>query len=115
MGQGHRSLFMDRLRFTFEGKHMQPITRRKFSEIISAAGFAGTALLERMYGEMQDGGAISPDNVRTFLAMSGTTIPDDQIATVQASLERAIDSMKRIRDRSVPQNREPVVTFRVRR
>ena len=94
---------------------MQPITRRKFSQIISAAGLAGTALLETMYAEMQDAGGISLESVRSFLALSGTKVQDDQIVSVQTSLERALDSMKRIRDRTVPQNREPAVIFRARR
>jgi mRNA-degrading endonuclease HigB of HigAB toxin-antitoxin module len=94
---------------------MQSITRRKFNQIISAAGLAGTALLETMHAEMQDAGAISPESVRSFLALTGTKVQDDQIVVVQASLTRALDSMKRIRDRIVPQNREPAVMFRVRR
>jgi hypothetical protein len=94
---------------------MAAITRRRFAQMISTAGAAGTALLEKMYAEMQDTGAISRESIRSFLNISGTKVNDDQIGSVQASLERALDSMKRIRDRSVPQTREPVVTFRVRR
>jgi len=94
---------------------MQRISRRKFAEIISAAGVAGTALMETMYAEMQDSGAISRESIRSFLNISGTKVPDNQISSVQSSLERALDSMRRIRDRSVPLTREPVVTFRVRR
>jgi hypothetical protein len=94
---------------------MQSITRRKFNQIMTAAGLAGTALLETMYAELQDAGAISPESVRSFLALTGTKLQDDQIVPMQASLERALDSMKRIRERTVPQNREPAVMFRVRR
>jgi hypothetical protein len=94
---------------------MAAITRRRFAQIISTAGATGTVLLETMYSEMQSTGAISRESIRSFLNISGTKVPDDQIGSVQASLERALDSMKRIRDRSVPQTREPVVTFRVRR
>ena len=94
---------------------MTPITRRRFAQIISTAGAAGTALMEKMHAEMQDTGGISSESVRSFLNISGTKLNDDQIGAVQASLTRALDGMKRIRDRSVPQTREPVVTFRVRR
>jgi hypothetical protein len=94
---------------------MPAITRRRFAQIISTAGAAGTVVMEKMYAEMQDSGAISRESIRSFLNISGTKVDDDQIGAVQASLERALDSMKRIRDRSVPQTREPVVTFRVRR
>jgi len=94
---------------------MQPINRRKFNQIISSAGLAGAALLETVYAEMQDAGAISPDSARSFLALTGTKVQDDQLVSVQASLERALDGMKRIRERTVSQNREPAVMFRVRR
>jgi hypothetical protein len=94
---------------------MAAVSRRKFAQIISAAGLAGTALLEKMYAEMQDTGAISGDSIRSFLNFSGTKVPDDQIGALQTSLERSLDSMKRIRDRSIPQTREPAVMFRVRR
>jgi hypothetical protein len=93
---------------------MPRLTRRKFAQIISTAGLAGTALLERMYGEMQDG-AISSETVQSFLALAGMKVREDQVASVQVSLERAIDSMKRIRDRPIVQSREPAVAFRVRR
>jgi hypothetical protein len=82
---------------------------------VSAAGIAGTALMEKMYGEFQDSGAVSRESVRAFLDLSGTKMRDDQIVPLQASLERALDSLKRVRDRSVPQTVEPVVAFRVRR
>lgn len=94
---------------------MVAITRRKFAQVISAAGMAGTVLLENMYAEMQDSGAISRDTVRSFLSLSGTKVHDDQIVSLQVSLERAIDSMRRIRDHTVPPNREPAVMFRARR
>ena len=94
---------------------MNPISRRRFAAIISAAGAAGTSLLETMHAEMQDSGGLSRDSVRSFLNISGTKIHDDQLSSVQTSLERALDSMKRIRERAVPQNREPAVMFRVRR
>jgi len=42
-------------------------------------------------------------------------VHDDQIAGLQASLERALDGIKRIRDRNVPQNLEPALMFRVLR
>jgi hypothetical protein len=94
---------------------MQRISRRKFAQIASAAGLAGTALMEKMYGEFQDSGTVSRENVRAFLELSGTKMREDQIVPLQASLERALDSLKRVRDRSVPQTVEPVVAFRVRR
>ena len=94
---------------------MQRISRRKFAEIISAAGVAGTALMETMYAEMQDGGSISRESIRAFLDLSGTKAPNDQIISVQASLERALDGLKRIRDRELTQSLGPAVTFRVRR
>ena len=93
---------------------MAGITRRKFAQIISAGGVAGTVLLEKMYAEMQESGAISRASVQNFLNMSGTKVHDDQIASIQASLERSLDSMRRIRERSVAQSREPAVMFRVR-
>jgi hypothetical protein len=42
-------------------------------------------------------------------------VQDDQIASLQISLERALEGMRKIRDRNVPQTLEPVVMFRVRR
>ncbi len=93
---------------------MAGMTRRKFAQIISAAGTAGTVLLDEMYAEVQDSGAISGESIREFLNLSGTKMQDDQMVPLQASLERALDSMKRIRDRTIPQSREPAVTFRVR-
>jgi hypothetical protein len=94
---------------------MQRISRRKFAQIISTAGVAGSALMEKMYAEVQDSGAVSRESVRTFLDLSGTRVHDDQIVFLQASLERALGSLKRIRDHNVPQTLEPAVTFRVRR
>jgi hypothetical protein len=94
---------------------MAAITRRKFSQIISSAGIAGAGLLEKMHAEMQGSGAISQESFRSFLNMSGMKVQDDQIVPLQASLERALDGMRRIREQSVPQSREPAVTFRVRR
>ena len=94
---------------------MQRISRRKFAQIISTAGVAGTALLERMSAEAQDTGAVSRDSVRAFLDLSGMRVRDDQIVSLQASLERALDSVKRIRDLNVPHTVEPAVTFRARR
>jgi hypothetical protein len=91
------------------------ISRRKFTQIISTAGVAGTALLEKMYAEAQDFGYVSHESVRAFLDLSGMRIHDDDIASLQASLERALDGMKKIRDRNVPYTLEPVVTFRARR
>jgi hypothetical protein len=94
---------------------MREISRRKFTRIISGAGVAGTALLEKMYAEAQAVGYVSHESVRAFLDLSGMKINDDQIASVQGSLERALEGMKKIRDRNLSQNLEPVVTFRVRR
>jgi hypothetical protein len=93
---------------------MQRISRRKFTQIISAAGIAGASLVETMYAEMQDSGSVSRESVRAFLDLSGTKPPND-LVSVQASLERALDSLKRIRDRDVAQNVGPAVMFRVRR
>jgi hypothetical protein len=94
---------------------MHRISRRKFTQIISAAGVTGAVLVETMYAEMQDSGAISRESVRAFLALSGTKPPNDQLVSVQASLERALDSLKKVRDREVAQNVGPAVMFRVRR
>ena len=94
---------------------MAGISRRKFAQIVSAGGLAGTALVEKMFAEMQDGGSISRESLRSFLDLSGTRVQDDQVVSVQASLERALDAMKKIRDRDIPQSLEPAVTFRVRR
>ena len=94
---------------------MEPISRRRFAQLISAAGTAGAALLETMHAEMQDSGAISRESVRSFLNISGTKVNDDQLVSLQTSLERALDSMKRIRERPVSRSREPAVMFRVRR
>jgi hypothetical protein len=94
---------------------MQRISRRRFAQIISAAGLAGTALTEKMYAELQDSGALSRESLRAFVDLSGAKVREDQIVSLQASLERALDSLKRIRDRSVPQIVEPAVAFRVRR
>jgi hypothetical protein len=91
------------------------ISRRKFTQIISTAGIAGTALLEKMYAEAQSFGYVSHESVRSFLDLSGMKVQDDQIASLQTSLERALEGMRRIRDRNVPQTLEPVVAFRVRR
>jgi len=91
------------------------ISRRKFTQIISTAGLAGTALLEKMYAESQSFGYVSHESVRAFLDLSGMKVQDDQIASLQTSLERALEGMRKIRDRNVPQTLEPVVTFRVRR
>ena len=94
---------------------MAGVSRRKFAQIISTAGLAGTALVETMYAEMQDAGAVSRESVRSFLDLSGMKMQDDQIIGLQASLERALDGMKRIRDRNLPASLEPVVAFRARR
>jgi hydroxymethylpyrimidine/phosphomethylpyrimidine kinase len=71
---------------------------------------AGTALLEKMYAQAQDFGYVSHESVRAFLDLSGMRIHDDDIASLQASLERALDGMKKIRDRNLPYTLEPVVT-----
>ena len=94
---------------------MEDISRRKFTKIISGAGVAGTALLEKMYAEAQASGYVSHESVRAFLDLSGMKVNDDQIASLQGSLEHALEGMKKIRDRNLPQNLEPAVTFRVRR
>ena len=94
---------------------MAGIGRRKFTQIISAAGLAGAALAEKMYGEMQDTGALSRESVRSFLDLSGMKVKDDQLIGVHASLERALDGMKRIRERSLSHTLPPAVTFRARR
>jgi hypothetical protein len=94
---------------------MERISRRKFAEIISGAGIAGTALLETMYAEMQDSGSVSRGSLHAFLEVSGTKVRDEQLVSVQASLERAMESLKRIRDREVRQETEPAVAFRARR
>jgi len=93
---------------------MSRISSRKFTQIISAAGLAGTTLMEKMFAEVQDTGSISRDSLRSFLDLSGMKVRDDQISSLQASLERTLESVKRIRDRNVPQSVEPAVTFRVR-
>ena len=94
---------------------MRDISRRKFAKIISGAGLVGTALLETMYAEAQAFGYVSHESVRAFLDLSGMKVNDDQIPLLQGSLERALEGMKKIRDRNLPQNVEPVVTFRGRR
>jgi len=94
---------------------MTAIGRRKFAKILTTAGLAGTALLEKMYAEVQDSGAISRESVRSFLDLLGMKVEDDQILAFEASLDRALDSLKRIRDRNIPLSVEPAVTFRVRR
>jgi hypothetical protein len=91
------------------------ISRRKFAQIISGAGVAGTALLERMYAEAQDLGYVSHESVRAFLDLSGMKATDNQIPALQTALARALEGIKKIRDRNVPQSVEPVVMFRVRR
>jgi hypothetical protein len=93
---------------------MLRITRRKFAQILSAAGAAGTTLMETMYAEMQDNGSISRESVRTFLDLSGTKVSNDQMISLQASLERALDSVRRVRERDIAQSVGPAVTFRVR-
>ena len=94
---------------------MRDISRRKFAKIISVAGVAGTALLEKMYAEAQTFGYVSHESVRAFLDLSGMKVNDDQIPLLQGSLERALEGMKKIRERNLLQNVEPVVTFRARR
>ena len=94
---------------------MAAISRRKFAQIISTAGVTGAALMEKMLAEAQDFGSISRESVRSFLDLSGMKVQDDQIAGLQAALERTLDGIKRIRDRNVPQSLEPAVMFRVRR
>jgi hypothetical protein len=94
---------------------MSAVSRRKFVQVITAAGASGTLLLEKMYVEAQSAGGLSRESVRSFANLSGLTVRDDQMDSLRTSLERALDSMKRIRDRTVAQNREPAVTFRVRR
>ena len=94
---------------------MRGISRRKFAQIISGAGLAGTALLEKMYAQVQDPGYVSHESIRAFLDLSGMKVHDDQIVSLQTSLERALQGMRKIRERSIPQGLEPVVTFRVRR
>jgi hypothetical protein len=94
---------------------MKTFSRRQFSQIIASAGLTGTALVDTTYAEMQRSGTLPPDTVRSFLALTATHVPDDQLAPIQASLERALDSMRRIRDRTVAQERAPAVMFRVRR
>ena len=93
---------------------MSRIGRRKFTQIISTAGLAGTALMEKMFAEVQDSGSVSRDSVRSFLDLSGMKVRDDQVIPLQASLERALESVKRIRDRNLPESVEPAVMFRVR-
>ena len=94
---------------------MKSISRRKFAQFVSTAGFAGTALMDKMFAVVQDSGSISRESVRSFLDLSAMKVPDDQLISVQASLERALEGIKRIRDRNVPHSLEPAVTFRVRR
>ncbi len=93
---------------------MKTIGRRKFAQIISSAGIAGTALMEAMYAEVQDSGSLSRGSVQAFVDLSGMRFNDSQVVTLQASLERALEAMKRVRDRSVRENVAPVVIFRVR-
>ena len=94
---------------------MSKMSRRKFTRVISSAGLAGTALLERMYAEVQDSGYISRESMRSFLDLSGTRVREDQLGDLHVSLVRALENLKRIRDRNVPQSLEPAVMFRVRR
>ena len=94
---------------------MRSISRRRFAQLISGAGVAGTALFERMYAEAQNFGYVSHESVRAFLDLSGMKVNDDQIASLQTSLEHALEGIKKIRDRNIPQTVEPVVMFRVRR
>ena len=94
---------------------MSKISRRKFTRVISCAGLAGTALLEKMFAEVQDSGSVSLESMRSFLDLSGTRVREDQLGELQASLARALDNLKRIRDRNVPQSLVPAVMFRVRR
>jgi len=68
-----------------------------------------------MFAEVQDSGSVSLDSMRSFLDLSGTRVREDQLGELQASLARALDNLKRIRDRNVPQSLEPAVMFRVRR
>jgi hypothetical protein len=93
---------------------MTMISRRKFTQIVSAAGLAGAALVENMFAEMQAQGSVSPESTRSFIDLSGMKVREDQLTSVQASLERALDSMRRIRDRNVPLHVEPAIMFRVR-
>ncbi len=68
-----------------------------------------------MFAEVQDSGSVSLESMRSFLDLSGTRVREDQLGELQASLARALDNLKRIRDRNVPQSLEPAVMFRVRR
>ena len=99
----------------FRNNPMSKMSRRKFTRVISSAGLAGTALLERMYAEVQDSGYISRESMRSFLDLSGTRVREDQLGELQVSLARTLDNLKRIRDRNVPQSLEPAVIFRARR
>jgi len=94
---------------------MSKISRRKFARVISSAGLSGTALLERMYREAQDSAYISRESMRSFLDLSGTRVREEQLGELQVSLARALENLKRIRDRNVPQGLQPAVMFRVRR
>jgi len=68
-----------------------------------------------MFAEVQDSGSVSLESMRSFLDLSGTRVREDQLGELQASLARALDNLKRIRDRNVPQGLEPAVMFRIRR
>ena len=94
---------------------MSKISRRKFTCLISSVGLAGTALLEKMFAEVQDSGYVSRESMRSFLDLSGTRVREDQVDELQVALARSLDNLKRIRDRNMPQSLEPAVMFRVRR
>ena len=94
---------------------MPRISRRRFARIFSMAGLAGTALMEKMFAEMQQSGSISSETMQSFLDLSGMKIPDNQVAALRASLERAIEGLRPVREWNVPQSIEPAPAFRARR
>ena len=94
---------------------MPRISRRKFAQIISTAGLAGTTLLETMTAEAQDFGVISRETMQSFLDLSGMTVRDDQMTALRISLQRAVEGLRTVRQWNVPQNLDPVTAFRARR
>lgn len=91
------------------------ISRRTFAKIITTTGVAGTALLDTMLAEVQDRGTISSGSVKAFLELADLKLNEEQMNSVKSPLERYLESMKKIRDRELPQALEPATMFRVKR
>src|SRR2546426_11466401 len=94
------------------------ISRRAFARFAGGAGLGGTVLLETMLTEVQQKGILSRDTVKILLEVNDLAdlqLNDDELDKVRNSLERSLESIRKIRAYQVRQSLEPATVFVVLR